>query len=166
MEETRGGVTPGDEAQAQAQTGEADGGEARSDETRPGDAQAGDARTTGAPSDDARAEEERVEAVIDELRRLKVEDLALDMGVSLVTVGYQKLGLTEQTRVLRDLDGARLAIELLRALLEVLEREGEAAKLADLRGTLATMQLNYARAVAEGTATGPGTGGAAAEPPA
>jgi hypothetical protein len=98
------------------------------------------------------SDEERVRAVIDELRRLKVEDLALDMAVSLVTVGYQKLGLTDQTRELRDLAGARLAIELLRASLDVLEREGAGSKLGDLRGTLAAMQLNYARAAAESPA--------------
>lgn len=101
-------------------------------------------------SDDA--DEERVSAVVEELRRLRVEDLALDMAVSLVTVGYQKLGLTDQTRELRDLGGARLAIELLRACLDVIEREHGAAGLGDLRGTLAAMQLNYARVVTDETA--------------
>ena len=99
-------------------------------------------------AEDAATEEDRVRAVIEELRRLRVEDLALDMAVNLVTVGYQKLGLTDQTRELRDLDGARLSIELLRACLDVLERERGATSLGDLRGTLAAMQLNYARAVA------------------
>jgi hypothetical protein len=112
----------------------------------------------GAAPDDAAgdpaADEERARAAIDELRRLKVEDLALDMAISLVTVGYQKLGLTEQTRELRDLAGVRLSIELLRALLDVLEREGAAAKLGDLRGTLAAMQMNYARTVADEPAGG------------
>jgi hypothetical protein len=100
----------------------------------------------GASTED---DEERVRRVVDELRRLKVEDLALDMAVSLVTVGYQKLGLTEQTRELRDLDGARLSIELLHACLDVLERERGASGLGDLRGTLSAMQLNFARVVAE-----------------
>jgi hypothetical protein len=112
---------------------------------------------------DAAADEARVRAAIDELRRLKVEDLALDMTISLVTVGYQKLGLTEQTRELRDLPGARLSIELLRALLDVLEREGAAATLGDLRATLAAMQMNYARTVADEGADGQG---AAPEPEA
>ena len=121
----------------------------------PGDA--GSAEETGAAGADTGAgadatEEERLRQVVDELRRLRVEDLALDMAVSLVTVGYQKLGLTEQTRELRDLDGARLSIELLRATLDVLERERGASGLGDLRGTLSAMQLNYARAVADGQA--------------
>ena len=96
--------------------------------------------------------------MVDELRRLKVEDLALDMAVSLVTVGYQKLGLTEQTRELRDLDGARLSIELLRACLDVLERERGASGLGDLRGTLSAMQLNFARVVAEEQGDGAASG--------
>lgn len=104
------------------------------------------------------ADEERVKAVLDELRRLKVEDLALEMAISLVTVGWQKLGLTEQTRELRDLDGARLTIELLRASLDVLERERPALKLGDLRDTLAAMQVQFARVVDESPA------GAAASP--
>lgn len=116
---------------------------------------------TAAEGDD---EEERVRAVMDELRRLKVEDLALDMAVSLVTVGYQKLGLTEQTRVLRDLDGARLSIELLRASLDVLEREGAGVRLGDLRGTLAAMQLNYARVADERPAGAAEESGAGEEP--
>ena len=69
------------------------------------------------------------------------------MMVGLVTVGYQKLGLTEQTRELRDLDDARLAIELLRATLSAVEREGDAEEFKDLRSTLAQMQLGYVQAV-------------------
>lgn len=133
------------------------------------DAQAADDADDRAGAADAAAdagdEEERVRAVMDELRRLKVEDLALDMAVSLVTVGYQKLGLTEQTRALRDLDGARLSIELLRASLEVLEREGAGVKLGDLRGTLAAMQLNYARVADERPAAAAEESGAAEDSP-
>ena len=45
------------------------------------------------------------------------------MMSSLVSFGYQKIGLTDETRDLRDLDDARLAIELLRADLGVVDRE-------------------------------------------
>lgn len=113
---------------------------------------AAEAETAASGAEAEATDEERLRAVVDELRRLRVRDLALDMAVSLVTVGYQKLGLTEQTRELRDLDDARLAIELLRACLDVLERERGDAGLGDLRGTLSAMQLNYARAVDEAAA--------------
>lgn len=135
--------------------------EERNDDAGSHAVQADEARADAAQGDDAKTDEERGRVVIDELRRLKAEDLAVDMAVSLVTVGYQKLGLTEQTRELRDLGGARLSIELLRAILDVLEREGAATRLGDLRGTLAAMQMNYARAVADEAGTGAGRAAAA-----
>jgi hypothetical protein len=94
---------------------------------------------------DERSEEERRRDLLDQLRRLRVADLVEEMLVSLVTVGYQKLGLTDQTRELRDLGDARLAIETLRAWIDVLARERGEEGLADLRATVATMQLEYAR---------------------
>jgi hypothetical protein len=103
-------------------------------------------------SDDAGAQgsmsdEERARAAREQIKRLRVLDVAYEMIVGLVTVGYQKLGLTDQTRELRDLGDARLAIELLRAVLEVAEKEPGAARLKDLRSTLAQLQLGYAHAV-------------------
>ena len=69
------------------------------------------------------------------------------MMISLVSFGYQKMGLTDETSELRDLGDARLAIELLRANLEVVEREQGADRTRDVRSTLAQMQLGYAQAV-------------------
>jgi hypothetical protein len=93
------------------------------------------------------SEEERERDVRAQLKQLRVADLAYEMMVGFVTVGYQKLGLTDQTRELRDLDDAHLAIELLRATLSVLEREGGAEEFKDLRSTLAQMQLGYVQAL-------------------
>jgi len=96
----------------------------------------------GAPTD-----EERARAIREQLKRLHAFDLAYDMMEGLVTFGYQKMGLTDATSELRDLGDARLTIELLRANLEVVERElGEDHTLA-LHSTLAQMQLAYAQAV-------------------
>ena len=88
-------------------------------------------------------DEERAEAYSRQLKQLHVVDLVRDMMVTLVTVGYEKLGLTDQTRELRDLDDARVAIEALRRLIEVVEA-GDPED-ASLRSTLAQMQLNFAR---------------------
>jgi hypothetical protein len=90
-------------------------------------------------------DEERAELYRKQLKQLHVIDLVRDMMVTLVTVGYEKLGLTEQTRELRDLGDARVAIESLRRLIEVVEGEGD-PEAASLRSTLAQMQLNFARA--------------------
>ncbi len=108
----------------------------------------GDAPPAGAETAEGGEEQRRREAV-EQLRQMRVADLVQVMLVDLVTVGYQKLGLTEQTRELRDLGDARLAIETLRAWIDVLARERGDEGLADLRGTVAAMQLSYARAVDE-----------------
>jgi hypothetical protein len=72
------------------------------------------------------------------------------MMLTLVTVGYQKLGLTDETRELRDLEEAHLAIELLRGILGAVEGVAGADEMETYRATLAQMQLNYARVAAEG----------------
>ena len=99
-------------------------------------------RAAGAPTD-----EERASAIRERLRALHAFDLAYEMMISLVSFGYQKMGLTDETRELRDLGDARLAIELLRANLEVVEREQGEGRTRDVRSTLAQMQLGYAQAV-------------------
>ncbi len=115
------------------------------------------------------SDQERAERYREQLRELHVVDLVRDMMVTLVTVGYEKLGLTEQTRELRDLGDARVAIESLRRLIEVVEGEGD-PDAGSLRSTLAQMQLNFARASAEprpAAAAPPAPAGAAStEPPA
>lgn len=85
------------------------------------------------------------EALREQFKRLRVADLAYEMMVGLVTVGYQKLGLTSHTRDLRDLGDAHLAIELLRAALDVVERDADREQFKDVRATLAQMQLGYAQ---------------------
>jgi len=114
-------------------------------------------RGGGAPTD-----EERARAIREQLRSLHAFDLAYEMMISLVSFGYQKMGLTDETRELRDLGDARLAIELLRANLEVVEREQGEDRTRDVRSTLAQMQLGYAQAVQLAGAAA----SAAARPPA
>lgn len=99
-------------------------------------------RGAGAPTD-----EERARAIREQLKGLHAFDLAYEMMISLVSFGYQKMGLTDETSELRDLGDARLAIELLRANLEVVEREQGEGRTSDVRSTLAQMQLGYAQAV-------------------
>lgn len=93
-------------------------------------------------------DEERAALLREQLKALHVADMAQDMMLSLVTVGYQKLGLTDQTRELRDLDDARLAIELLRGVLEALGAVAGEQLVAPFRSTLAAMQMSFAQAAA------------------
>jgi hypothetical protein len=111
-------------------------------------------------------DEERARALRDQLKSVHAFDLAYEMAISLVSFGYQKMGLTDETRELRDLDDARLAIELLRADVGVLERERGEGEVRDLRSTLAQMQLSYARAVQAAGPAGKPEGPAAEQPAA
>ena len=108
------------------------------------------AATTGEhPEERPLTDEERAALLRESLKALRVVDVAHDMMLSLVTLGYQKLGLTDETRELRNLDDARLAIELLRGVLEALGAVAGEQLVAPFRSTLAAMQLNFARVAAE-----------------
>jgi len=117
-----------------------------------------DHTTGGAPTD-----EERAQAALEQLKSIHAFDLAYEMMIGLVSFGYQKMGLTSETAPVRELTDARLAIELLRANLAVIEREQGEERTRDLHATLAQMQLGYARAV---QMAGAGEGHPAAESPA
>jgi hypothetical protein len=117
----------------------------------------------GAP---AQTDEERARAVREQLKSVHAFDLAYEMAISLVSFGYQKMGLTDETRELRDLDDARLAIELLRAVIDTLDRQQAGAPTTDLHATLAQMQLSYVRAVEAVGAPAAGKPETQTEPPA
>jgi hypothetical protein len=85
-------------------------------------------------------EEELAEA----LGRLRVGDLLTQALVSTVSLAFAKL---EPGR--RDLEQVRVAIEVLRAVLPVLEGAAEEALLRDLESARASLQLAYAKAVDE-----------------
>ena len=95
----------------------------------------------------AMSDGERAQALREQLKTIHAFDVAYEMMVSLISFGYQKLGLTGETLELRDLGDARLAIDLLKAVLDVVERDAGQAHTRDLRSTLAQMQIGYAEAV-------------------
>jgi hypothetical protein len=92
--------------------------------------------------------DERAALLREQLKALRVADVAHDMMLSLVTLGYQKLGLTDETRELRNLEDARLAIELLRGVIDALGAVAGEQLVEPFRSTLAAMQMNFARAAA------------------
>ncbi len=137
------------------------------DETRRSPEDAADDEVQRPPKDAAGADKrltdaERAALLREQLKRLRVADVADEIMISLVTLGYQKLGLTSETLEMRDLADARLAIDLLRAMLDVLARERGATEVRDFRSTVAQMQLNYARAASEEAAASKAGGGASA----
>jgi hypothetical protein len=117
------------------------------------------------------SDEERARAVLEQLKSVHAFDLAYEMMVGLVSFGYQKMGLADETRPVRDLSDARVSIELLRALLEVVEREEGDERASGIRDTLAQMQLAFAHAVQlanaeQAAAAAEETGEAATDAPA
>jgi hypothetical protein len=86
-------------------------------------------------------DEELLQQVEDELRKLKVSDLLVQMLYTVSSLGYRKLSEED-----RDLDQARLAIETLRAVLPVLEGAIGEDVMRDFRQVTANLQLAYADA--------------------
>jgi hypothetical protein len=71
------------------------------------------------------------------LKQLKVSDLMLGTLASLIQLGYAKLGEGDEEQ-------ARLAIDVLRAVMPVLEGAAPPDVMRDLRQATANLQLAYA----------------------
>jgi hypothetical protein len=114
------------------------------------------------------SEEELRAQLEEELRRITVRDVLLQTVVSLVNLGGQRLGLSEGTRDMRDLDQVRMAIEGVRALLPLVEAD-QPEQVAPVREALSQLQMVYARE-AGGGGTEPPSGeappGGEEQPPA
>ena len=91
-----------------------------------------------------KTDEELLKQVEEELKKLKVSDLLVQMLYTVSSLGYRKLSPED-----RDLDQARLAIESLRAVLPVLEGSISEDVMRDFRQVTANLQLAYADATRE-----------------
>ena len=97
--------------------------------------------TSEQPAPSGQTEEEVLRQVEDELKKLKVSDLLVQMLYTVSSLGYRKLSAED-----RDLDQARLAIESLRVLLPVLDGVVAEDAMRDFRQVTANLQLAYADA--------------------
>jgi hypothetical protein len=84
--------------------------------------------------------EPSADQLVEELRKAKVEELILHSGSLFASLAYGKLAAD-----VNDLDQARLAIDALRALVDVLPEE----QRPTLQQTVANLQLAYASAAAK-----------------
>lgn len=78
-------------------------------------------------------------------REQKVSEVLMQFMVSLSTLAYTKMGLTEDTEYVRDLDQARLAIDSFKALLDAAGGSLGQQDVQALAGALASMQMTFAR---------------------
>ena len=95
-------------------------------------------------------EEELAQQLAEELRRLRVEDVLIQTLITVSSIGYRRLGLTEDTRDDRDLQQAKLAIDTMGALTPILESVVPEDLIRDFSQSVAPLQLAYAQAAGEG----------------
>ncbi len=95
-------------------------------------------------------EEELARELAEELRRLRIEDVLIQTLITISSIGYRRLGLTEDTKDDRDLQQAKLAIDTMAALTPVLERVVPEELIRDFNQSVASLQLAYANAAGEG----------------
>jgi hypothetical protein len=94
-------------------------------------------------------EEQVARELADELRKLKVEDVLVTVLIQISSIGYRRLGLTEDTKDDRDLEQAKLAIDTMKALTPVLARVLPEELIRDFESSVANLQLADAKAAAE-----------------
>lgn len=123
--------------------------------------------STGGGGPPREPSEEEVRAALEaEMKRIKVDDIVLQTVVSLINLGGRRAGLAPGTEEERDLDQVHTAIEAVRALLPLLERDPEVAKeLGPIRDAVSQLQMAYAQlSGAGGKATEPAKPGDEAKP--
>jgi len=86
---------------------------------------------------------------VEELRKLRVEDVLVNTLVHVSSIGYRRLGLTEESRGERDLPQSALAIETMTALVPVVEGFLGEELVDGFEEQIANLQLAYAKAVRE-----------------
>jgi hypothetical protein len=89
-------------------------------------------------------EELTPEQIVEQIKRLKVSDVLLSTVTTVAQLGYAKL---EEDA--KDLDQARLAIEVLSAIIPLLDTHIPQEISRDLHAMLANLQLAYANAAKE-----------------
>ncbi len=99
-------------------------------------------------------EEELARELAEELRRLRIEDLLIQTLITISSIGYRRLGLTEDTKDDRDLQQAKLAIDTMTALTPVLESVVPEELVRDFNQSVASLQLAYANAAGEADGEG------------
>jgi hypothetical protein len=91
--------------------------------------------------------------IAEELRKLRVEDILIQTLIQVSSIGYGKLGLTEESGGDRDLAQTRLAIETMQALTPVLAQVVPAELVRDFNESVAHLQLAYAKAATDTSAS-------------
>lgn len=98
------------------------------------------------------SEEELRARLEEELRKLRVQDVLLQSVVSLINLTSRRIAKEDE----RDLEQARVGIDAIRALVDLLDPE----PAQQVRGALSELQMHYAKASGGGPPSGEAEGGA------
>ncbi len=94
------------------------------------------------------AQEEFRKLVEESLERITVPEIVLSMMNQLASIAYLRLGLPETVNLkYRDFEQARLAIDVLDAMIRAGEGKMSPESLKPYRGTLANLKLNFVQVV-------------------
>lgn len=117
------------------------------------EAAAADDGDTAAKDPDQMSEAELREMLEKQFREQKVSDMLVQYMAGLSHIAYVKMGLTDDTRAVKDMAQSSLAIDSFKALLDAVRDRLDPQDASALEGALASMQLTFAQA-----GGGPGTG--------
>ena len=92
----------------------------------------------------------------EQLKALRIEDVLVQSLVTVSSIGFRRLGLSQDSRDDRDLKQSQLAIEAMEALTPVLEKFLPEQLAADFKGSAAQLKLAYVRAIGEEAASASG----------
>lgn len=109
-------------------------------------------------SPESMTEEELRDKLEEQFRRQKVSDLLMQYLVGLSSLAYVKMGITEDTQDIKDLDQARMAIDAFKALLDSVGDRLDRQDTQALAGALASMQMTFVQASGGGQSGGEGAG--------
>jgi len=107
-------------------------------------------------------QEQMLRQMEEEMRKVRVEDLVAQSVVSILNLSYRRIAKEDE----RDLEQARIGIEAVRGMVEVLDAESQ----REIRNALSQVQMLYAQASGESNEPGaggssePGPGGGQAPP--
>lgn len=113
-----------------------------------------------APGGDPEAEqlspeqEEYLRQMEEEMRKVRVQDLVAQSVVSILNLSYRRIAKEDE----RDLEQARVGIEAIRGMVDVLDEESQ----REIRNALSQVQMLYAQA--SGEPNEPEAGGGQAPP--
>lgn len=95
--------------------------------------------------EEKKKEEEFLKKLKEQMEKITVKDVVMQMMTSLSSLGYQKLGLPEeQNKKYFDLKQAKLAIDALAALVSACEKNLSHEEYMAYKNTLSNLQITYA----------------------